>query len=266
MKTIIDNVELNDEVIVLRDELIKQNDNYLFKPKENEWNRKETCDYNYLEIYFKHEPDLRVGAIGYYKDNKAWWVSSAFYSQGRYMSGSPENANSSIYMKNIIKIAKEVLKIPTMSDYKDRLYIRQMSSHIYGKQNTDTWELDNGTNHIPHSLHADMLKLHETGYKPISKEFQEAIEFLVAYKEKESKTSVYNPQYYNVWVRNSQVVYRLFEKDSPIADEIVVKFKQDLPQDILEKLVILDLMDIKNIEVHEGLGVKEKPDFYSVFA
>lgn len=256
------NILIHNELVALRDELFKRNPNYLFVPKESAYQGGN--DRNYYEVYFVNEPDIRVGAIGYFLSDKKWWVSSCFKSGGRWIGTAPENGKTSIHMKMIVKHAPSMLCFPTMQDFMRSNYLWSMEQHIRQKQQTMNWEMSNNTHGLPEAMFADFIKLADMGYKPISLETKEVMDYLKLNYDKYLETQKYNPVYYHVWFKRSDITYQKYQGDQHIDEPKTVATKADLPQTIIEKLAILDLLEV-GADVHDDLGVKGKPNFYSVF-
>lgn len=250
------------ELIALRDEVFKQNDQYTFKPIDR-------TDYGrnrqWYEVYFANEPNIELGKIGYLPQNKTWWISSEYRAVGRWIGEVGEHGNTSIHIKNIVKKAKDLLVMPSFEEYTKHNYINAMANHVQTTQNTHHWDIRQNTFDMPDSIFADLFKLHDMGYKPISAELKQAIDYMVQNQEAHEKAKTYNPEYYYVWLKSSEICYQKFKDGEPIEPTKFVKNKTDLPESIYSKVVILDLMEVGN-DIHEDLGCKEKPNFYSVFA
>lgn len=257
------NITILNELVALRDELFKRNPNYLFVEKERDYYNNQ--NHNYYEVYFVNEPDIRVGAIGYFSSEKKWWVSSCYKGGGRWICTAPECGKTSIHMKSIVKQAPDMLCFPTMKEFMQSNYLWSMEQHIKQKQNELNWEMSNNTHGLPEAMFVDFIKLADMGYKPISLEVKEVMDYLKSNFDKYLETKAYNPEYYHVWIKRSDITYQKFQDDQQIDEPKIVATKADLPQTIVEKLAILDLLEAGS-EVHDDLGVKGKPNFYSVFA
>lgn len=256
------NTSFPTELIALRDEVFKQDNQFIFKPINN-------TDYGrqrmWYEVCFANEPNIELGKIGYIINTKTWWISSQYRASGRWIGEVGENGNTSIHMKNIVKKAKDLLVMPSFEEYTKHNYINAMVSHIRSIRNTHQWEIRQFTHDMPEEIFADLFKLHDMGYKPISAELKQAIDYMVQNQEAHEKTRNYNPEYCHVWLKSSEICYQKFKDGEPIEPTKFVKNKMELPQHILEKVVILDLLEVGN-EIHDDVGCKEKPNFYSVFA
>jgi len=255
------NIKILDEVVALRDELFKRNPNYSFIPKQLNWHGDDNR--NYFEVYMANEPDIRIGAIGYLSNEKKWYVSSCFKS-GRWVVSAPDSAKTSIHMKSIVKQAPQMLCFPTMGEFMQSNHLWAMGQHIRQKQHQMNYEVSSNTHGVPESMYADFLKLKDMGYKPQSLELKEAMDYLELNHEKYIQQKNYDPVFYHVWFKRSDITYQKYQGDSHLDEPKTVATRAELPQTILDKLVILDLLDVGS-EVHDDLGVKGKPNFYSVF-
>jgi len=256
------NIDIPEELVALRDELFKRNPNYLFAPMEREYHG--GGNRNYYEVYYSNEPDIRVGAIGYLSSEKKWWVSSCFKQGGRWISTAPDNGKTSIHMKSIVKSAPEMLSFPTLKEFMQTNYLWTMDQHIRQKRQELNWEMSNNTHGLPEAMYADFIKLADMGYKPISIEAKEVMDYLKLNYEKYKETQKYNPVYYHVWFKRSDITYQKCQGDDKSDEPKTVVSKADLPQTIVEKMAILDLLEVGD-QVHDDLGVKGKSNFYSVF-
>lgn len=250
------------ELITLRDEVFKQNDQYIFKPIDR-------TDYGrhrqWYEVYFANEPNIELGKIGYLTQSKTWWISSEYRATGRWIGEVGENGNISIHMKNIVKKAKDLFVMPSFEEYTKHNYIHAMANHIQATQNKHHWDIRSNTFDMPDSIFADLFKLHDMGYKPISPELKQAIDYMVQNQEAHEKAKTYNPEYYYVWIKTSEICYQKFQDGESVEPAKFVKTKNELPESIYNKVVILDLMEVSD-DIHDDIGCKEKPNFYSVFA
>ena len=249
------------ELIALRDEVFKQNNEFYFKPIDK-------TDYGqhrmWYEVYFANEPNIELGKIGYLTQSKTWWISSQYRATGRWIGAVGEHGNTSVHMKNIVKKAKDLLVMPNFEEYIKHNYMNAMHRHIRHIQNKHNWEINSNTYNIPEAMFADLFKLHDMGYKPISLELKEAIDYIVQNQAEHEKSRNYNPEYYNVWIKSSEICYQKFKDGEPIEPTKFVKNKNELPESIHDKVVILDLLEVSD-DIHEDIGCKEKPNFYSVF-
>ena len=249
------------ELITLRDEVFKQNDQYIFNPIDR-------TDYGrhrqWYEVYFANEPNIELGKIGYLAQSKTWWISSQYRATGRWIGEVGEHGNTSIHMKNIVKKAKDLFVMPSFEEYTKHNYINAMQRHINHIQSKYNWEINSNTCSIPDSMFADLFKLHDMGYKPISPELKQAIDYMVLNQEKHEQARNYNPFYYQVWLKSSEICYQKFQDGESVEPAKFVKTKNELPESIYNKVVILDLMEVSD-DIHDDIGCKEKPNFYSVF-
>jgi hypothetical protein len=257
------NIKMLNELVALRDELFKRNPHYSFVPKERE-GYGDDKNRNYFEVYMTNEPDIRIGAIGYISNEKKWWVSSCFKQGGRWINSAPESGKTSIHMKSIVKQAPQMLCFPTMQEFMQSNYLWAMGQHIRQKQQQLNWDMSHNTHSIPEGMYADFLKLKDMGYKPLSLEVKEVMDYLELNYEKYQQAKDYNPTYYHVWFKRSDITYQKYQGDEVLDESKTVATRAELPQTIIEKLAILDLLEVNN-EVHDDLGVRGKPNFYSVF-
>lgn len=261
----IDDIKIHKKLIEFRDLILQKHPHYVFKPTESE--KTHNGIVGYFSVYADHEPEFRIGSIGYDVQNKQWWIGGIYDDMsGKWHWISPDYVRTSIDMKRLCRFVKDMLVFPTMKKYSQSIHAQAMHNHVHKVRSEDSWNFEQETHDLPEETYQDFFKLAEMNYQPISKEFKNIMKTIV----RESKAIVekrkYNPSYCHVWVRKSSITYVLLDYNDTIpVDEKTVASRKDLPMPIQEKMAILDLMEISG-GVHDDIGAKERPDFYTVFA
>jgi hypothetical protein len=264
--TMIDDMKVHNELIKFRDFLAQKHMNLLFKPQQTDRARNNE-KVSYFEVYYDYEPEFRVGSIGFDSQNKKWWIGGVYPKINmNWNYESPDNVRSSVHMKNLNKFVKDIFVFPDIKMYARCNTIYAMNNHINSYRNNNDWSFHQETHGLPDETFDDFKRLHEMGFEPVSDEFKRIIKAVVEQGAEILERKKYNPEYYHVWVRKSGITYmKLDNNDFIIPEEKVVKTRAELPMLIQEKMAILDLLEISH-ELHEDIGAKEQPDFYTVFA
>jgi len=82
-----------------------------------------------------------------------------------------------------------------------------MHRYIHSYRNDGNWEFDRQTHGLPENAFADIYKLNDMGYKPVSSEFATLMMVIVENYEKMKQKRQYNPLYHKVWVRETGITY-----------------------------------------------------------
>jgi hypothetical protein len=201
--------------------------------------------YERLEVFDELDLTRPIGAIGMdsesymvvspnIKDGRRWWSSSI---RGEY--------KKSKHMKNMVKVAKENLKPLDMSQamYEGYdMFRREIQSLQWDKSR----EINLATGNCLGIVRQDMEHLASIGYTPKSPAFLNIMNYIVAKGEFIDKYEHFEPEYIGVWITPSGVHIK--------TGEGIEKYpsKDSIPEDILQKICIMDICDPKKFDEHLG--------------
>ena len=243
--------------------------NMVFKPCETHtWNIDKALYPNGIvhsfRVYCTEDLNNYIGTIGvsdYYTEKPKYGITCININDGRNSYGIDGQHKYSIHLKNIVRIAKKVLKPFTFDQIADRCR-REFKNNIDSLGNNMRWELRQKTcDGIQHLIH-DFENLYHTGYTPKDAKFKQMMEYVIENKEKIDKYTDYNPNHYFVLIKDNEVQYRLnIAKNDP---PIKVPSKDALPDEIKGKLFVLDITDKQSFV--EDVGLKENDGAYWIIA
>ena len=208
-------------------------------------------------FYVFHNSDInnRIGRISIENWNSKtpkYGIQSINIDDGRNTWGSDGQFKTSIHAKNIVRVAKKVFKPFTFEQIAQRCN-REFKSKIDAIRNSMSWELRQRTCDGYEHLIDDWENLYHMGYQPKNEKFKRMMEYVMANKAKIDKYHNYDPDHYFVLVKDNDVQYRLNKDKGQPA--IVVRSKDDLPDNIKGKLFVLDITEGKDFV--EDVGLKE---------
>ena len=212
--------------------------------------------YRKLNVY---DGRMMIGEIGDSGSNDSikYYVASPNVKTGRYhyqISMSDAKMKQSIHLKEVIKVAVTALTPLTFSQAMESSYNsfrRNMQNFTWEKerqikQNTfDSYEL----------LEKDAVELFKQGVKFNSPMLDSAVKYIAENQEFIKKYWHYNPECCGVWITDRGVQYK--KNKEP---EVLVATKADLPEYLMNKVCILDIMDKKNFV--EDMGYKDDDQSY----
>jgi len=241
----------------------------VFKPYETHtYNIDKSLYPNGVVYSFKvhHTSDLNnhIGTIGvsdYPTEKPKYGITCININDGRNSYGMDGQHKYSIHVKNMVRLAKKVLKPFTFDQIADRCR-REFKNNIDSLGNNMRWELRQKTcDGIQHLIN-DFENLYHTGYTPKDAKFKQMMEYVIENKEKIDKYTDYNPNHYFVLIKDNEVQYRLnIAKNDP---PIKVPSKDALPDEIKGKLFVLDITDKQSFV--EDVGLKENDGAYWIIA
>ena len=258
-------------LIDLANDISKAVPDVSFKPRNmNTWGVAKdiypqgVCDA--MNIYHSTDLNNHIGIIevsNYYRetDKPKYGITSINIDDGRQTYGGEGSYKYSIHAKNIVRIAKKVLKPFTFDQIADR-HQREFKNKIDGIGNNMRWELRHKTCDGYEHLIDDFENLYHLGYTPKNDKFKKMMQYIIDNKTKIDKYTNYNPDTYFVLVKDSEVQYRL--NTAKGSEPYTVRSKDDLPDEIKGKLFVLDITDQKDFV--EDVGLKENDGAYWVIA
>jgi len=241
----------------------------VFKPHDyNTWNIDKKIYpngvYYGFRVYHKSDVNNHIATLqvtDYTTDKPKYGITCININDGRNSYGIDGQHKYSIHVKNMIKIAKKVLKPFTFDQIADR-HRQQFRNNIDSLSNGMRWELRQNTCDGYEHLITDWENLYHLGYTPKNEKFKRMMQYIIDNKEKIDKYRNYNPDHYFVLVKDGEVQYRLnsLKNDTPHK----VASKDALPDDIKGKLFVLDITDDKDFV--EDIGLKENDGAYWIIA
>ena len=219
-----------------------------------------------INIYHNTDINNHVGVIevsNFYRESTKpkYGITSINIEDGRQTYGGEGAYKYSIHIKNIVRIAKKVIKPFTFDQIANR-HQREFKNIIDNIGNTMRWELRQRTCDGYEHLMDDFEHLFYTGYTPKNAKFKQMMEYIMANKPKIDKYLNYDPDHYFVLVKDSEVQYRLNTAKGGTPN--IVLSKDSLPDEIKGKLFVLDITDGKDFV--EDVGLKENDGAYWIIA
>jgi hypothetical protein len=219
-----------------------------------------------LKVFHADDTNNHIGIIevtNFYRetDKPKYGISSININDGRQTYGENGQYKYSINIKNIVRVAKKVLKPFTFDQIADR-HKREFENSIDSLRNSMNWNLrQNVCDGYRHLLN-DIENLYHLGYAPINNKFKQMIEFVMSNKQNIDKYLDYKPAHYFVLVKNNLVQYKLMEHGQ--SEPFTIQSKDALPDDIKGKLFVLDITNNKDFV--EDVGLKQNDGAYWIIA
>jgi hypothetical protein len=219
-----------------------------------------------LSVFHADDINNHIGVIevsNYYRetDKPKYGISSININDGRLTYNENGQHKYSINIKNIVRVAKKVLKPFTFVQIADR-HKREFENSIDNLRNSINWELrQNVCDGYPHLID-DIENLYHLGYTPKNDKFKQMIDYVMTNKANIDKYMNYKPPHYFVLVKNNLVQYKLMEERQ--SEPFTIQSKDELPDEIKGKLFVLDITDGKNFV--EDVGLKQNDGAYWIIA
>jgi len=219
-----------------------------------------------LKVFHAEDLNNHIGVIevsNYYRetDKPKYGISSINIQDGRQTYNENGQHKYSINIKNIVRVAKKVLKPFTFDQIADR-HKREFERNVDALRNTMNWNLRQNVCDGYRHLIDDIENLYHLDYKPKDTKFKQMIEYVMANKKDIDKYLDYKPPHYFVLVKNDLVQYKLMEHNQ--AQPFTIKSKDELPDDIKGKLFVLDITDKQDFV--EDVGLKQNDGAYWIIA
>ena len=219
---------------------------------------------NQFRVHHISDLNNHIGTIGvseYHSEKPKYGITCINIEDGRNSYGIDGQQKYSIHAKNMVRVAKKVLKPFTFDQIAERCS-RAFHGNIDSLSNNMKWELRQKTCDGYQHLINDFENLYHMDYTPKNAKFKQMMEYVMENKEKIDKYMDYNPDHYFVLVKDNEVQYRLnhLKGDTPYK----VPSKDALPDDIKGKLFVLDITD--NLSFVEDVGLKENDGAYWIIA
>ena len=213
-----------------------------------------------------HDSDMnnpigRVSLENYHSKTPKYCIQSVNIFDGRQTWGNEGQYKTSIHSKNIVRVAKKVFKPYTFQQIAMKNF-SEFNNKVEHIRYNMTWEARQNTCHDFDTFANDLMHLQAIGYEPINPKIKAMMEYATTNKERLDKYLNYNPDYYFVLVKDNDVQYRLNKDKGQPA--IVVRSKDDLPDNIKGKLFVLDITEGKDFV--EDVGLKENNGAYWIIA
>jgi len=255
--TTYEGIEIKQGAIDLMEAVKKKRSDLVFKPKEKtDVNRSVPRNINYFEVFQADDLDYCIGALGQFTGGE-YYVCYLGMENGRWCYEAPEYARKSKHIKSTASIAIKNLKTPDMK-YIQEKYFYLFNNALREKQNLVQNMIYRNAHNAPDYVIDEMFKLIDSGYQTDNIKFQVSLDYVSQNREMIVKYRDYDPEWCGVWVRPNKVIYRhkKGEQDTVVAD------RSQLPQNIIDKMAVLDIMTEK--DYIEDIGLKEKDNVYWV--
>jgi hypothetical protein len=219
-----------------------------------------------FKIFYADDLNNHIGLIevsNYYRetDKPKYGISSININDGRNTYGENGQHKYSINIKNIVRVAKKVLKPFTFDQIADR-HRRDFGNNIDSLRSNMNWQLRQNVCDGYQHLIDDIENLYHLDYKPKNDKFKRMIDYVMENKAKIDKYRNYNPPHYFVLVKNNLVQYKMMSDKQ--AEPITIQVKDELPDDIKGKLFVLDITEGKDFV--EDIGLKQNDGAYWIIA
>jgi hypothetical protein len=219
-----------------------------------------------LKVFHTDDLNNHIGIIevsNFYRqtDKPKYGISSINIQDGRNTYNENGQHKYSINIKNIVRIAKKVLKPFTFVQIADR-HKREFENSIDNLRNNMNWELRRNVCDGYSHLIDDIENLYHLGYAPKNAKFKQMIDYVMTNKANIDKYMNYKPPHYFVLVKNNLVQYKLMEDRQ--SEPFTIQSKDELPDDVKGKLFVLDITDGKNFV--EDVGLKQNDGAYWIIA
>jgi len=219
-----------------------------------------------LKIFHADDLNNHIGVIevsNFYRetDKPKYGISSININDGRNTYNGDGQHKYSINIKNIVRVAKKVLKPFTFNQIADR-HKREFENNIDSLRNNINWQLRQNVCDGYQHLIDDIENLYHLDYKPKNDKFKQMIEYVMNNKANIDKYRNYKPPHYFVLVKNNLVQYRLM--GDKLAEPFTIRAKDELPDDIKGKLFVLDITDKQDFV--EDIGLKQNDGAYWIIA
>lgn len=212
--------------------------------------------YRKLNVY---DGTMMIGEIGDSGGNPIkYYVASPNIKQGRYhyrIGMADAKMKQSIHLKEVLKVAVTALAPLTFKQAMEESY----NSFRRNVQNFSWDKMSNIKNRTSQSyelLKDDAVELFKQGFQFSNSNLTQAVQYIAENQDYIKKYWQYDPKHYGVWITDKGVQYRI-KDDTEIYS---VATKADLPEEILGKICILDIMEAKKFT--EDLGYKESDQCY----
>jgi hypothetical protein len=220
-----------------------------------------------LKIFHDEDLNNHIGVIevsNYYRetDKPKYGISSINIDDGRQTYNENGQHKYSINIKNIVRVAKKVLKPFTFQQIADR-HKREFERSIDALRNSMNWNLRQNVSDGYKSMIDDMENLYHLGYAPKNAKFKQMMDYVIKFKQDIDKYMDYSPQHYFVLVKNNLVQYKLMLEGSK-TEPHTIQSKDELPDEIKGKLFVLDITDKQDFV--EDVGLKQNDGAYWIIA
>jgi hypothetical protein len=219
-----------------------------------------------LKVFHAEDLNNHIGVIevsNYYRetDKPKYGISSINIQDGRQTYNENGQHKYSINIKNIVRVAKKVLKPFTFQQIADR-HKREFERSIDALRNTMNWSLRQNVCDGYRHLIDDIENLYHLGYTPKNTKFKQMIDYVMTNKNDIDKYMDYSPRHYFVLVKNNLVQYKLIDESK--TEPYTIQSKDELPDDIKGKLFVLDITDKQDFV--EDVGLKQNDGAYWIIA
>jgi hypothetical protein len=217
-----------------------------------------------IVVALENNPNEEVGAIEYDKYGDKYTLYSRLIANEKFGRwNSDYRSKSSKHMKNLFKLAKEVLVQKqlqeVMADSSQKFFntigeVRANAARrlrdMVGCVNAFEWR-------------EELLAMHKANYVPEREDIRKAMEYVVANEDTFNADYNYRPRTAFIWIKPDCVMYRCIDgRGVAEGGDVTVASTEVLPEDIRSKLYVLMIGDAKK-HIDE-VGIKEADDKFWV--
>jgi hypothetical protein len=219
--------------------------------------------YSGISLAIADTPDVPIGALWVERDPDSTIGHRYFVSSNRIINDRYKNWNDNYHIKSskdfkkAVKIAKQYV-IPTSFRemcHQNQEALKTASMQINGPASEKLREITR--------MNGDFVRMEiehmvRCGYTPLTKEFNEALKLIATEGQELLRISNYKPRKAFVWLKTDKALYQVDGEDERIATTV-----EDLPEDIRNKIAVLQIGANKSAIM--DVGVKVDDTKYWVF-
>lgn len=211
--------------------------------------------YRGISLALADAPDIPIGTLLVDKDPESitehrYYVSSDRIINDRYKTWNDNyHIKSSKDFKKAVKIAKQyVVPVSFKEMYnQNKEALKTASMQINGPASEKLREVTRMNGDFVRMEIEHMIRC---GYTPLTKEFSEALKLIETEGEELLRTSNYQPHKAFVWLKTNKALYQVDGEDERIATTV-----EDLPEDIRNKIAVLQIGENKSAIMDVGIKI-----------
>lgn len=207
--------------------------------------------YSKISLAMADTPDVPIGIL--WTDGDRYFVASDRIVNERYKKTWHENyhTKNSKDFKKAVKVAKQYV-VPVSFGEMHRLNQEVLQTASIQINDPARAKLRTAT-YINHdSVRMEIEHMVRCGYTPLTKEFSEALKLIATEGEELVRVSNYKPRKAFVWLKTDKALYQVDGEDERIATSV-----EDLPEDIRNKIAVLQIGANKSAIMDVGIKVDD---------
>lgn len=211
--------------------------------------------YSKISLALADTPDVLMGTLWVEKDPESttghrYFVSSDRIINDRYKSWNENyRIKSSKDFKKAVKIAKQYVVPISFREmcHQNQEALKTASMQINGPASE---KLREATRMNGDFVRMEIEHMIRCGYTPLTKEFGEALKLIETEGEELLRTSNYKPRKAFVWLKTNKALYQVDGEDERVATTV-----EDLPEDIRNKIAVLQIGENKSAIMDVGIKI-----------